>query len=433
GYAIADENGETHEIKKYSKNFSWDSVIKKDIDECIKKSKDFDDFIKHLKEDFNYRIDIKNRKYISVKAPGMKKSRRLKEGTSLGKEYSEAAIRERIEIENGRYNYKRVNPPNVEKIKRMPKQQYMGFVKWDNMTPFQRERLKAVMIRKQLCRTNGPLWYKKVKSNEFNKTVENYQYIIKWGLKSEEDAIKRYYDIYNEALISTKKRYCIRQEIRKLSNEAAKMEKNTEAYSKLIEQIKAAAEEAEKCNENIKNLRYEKYRCKRLLSEDVVEIIKRHDDIMYKNWKLEKDIKALEEEIEDMRKEKAENMQGKQQKNSKKGSKVYTKETGRLNITITTQLIADQNDHAIKTRVPKTWGKNVRYLWTDKSDITEIHEGKTIFTFLESNKEYQLYSEDGIVIETVKGEDLYSEHYDTVSENVSRYAYKERKEQVKRQ
>ena len=283
------------------------------------------------------------------------------------------------------------------------------------MTPFQRERLKAMMIRRQLSITNGPLWYKKAKASEFNKAVENYQYIMKLGLKSERDALKRYYNINEKILINTKKRYFIRQEIRRIKQEAMEMDKSSEEYLKLIEQVKAAADEAEICKENIKNLTYEKYRCKRLLSEDVSDIVGRHDDIMYKNWKLEKYIHSLEKDIESSKKE---NSSKKEKKHKKDSSDA--KETGKLDITISKELIFGENDSSIKTRVPGTWGNNVRYIWIDKDKAMEIHNGKTILTFLESDKEYELYSEDNGVIETIKGEDLYKSHYDPVSKKVRR-------------
>ena len=408
------KDGQIHEKRRYSQNVSWNAVMQRDIDECIEKSKDFKDFLKHLKEDFNYTINVENRKDTTIKAPGMKKNRRLK-GTSIGEDYSEAAIRMRIAVRNGKYIYERCVPPEIIKISRMPKQQYIKFIKWDKMTPFQRERLKAMMIRRQLSITNGPLWYKKAKASEFNKAVENYQYIMKLGLKSERDALKRYYNINEKILINTKKRYFIRQEIRRIKQEAMEMDKSSEEYLKLIEQVKAAADEAEICKENIKNLTYEKYRCKRLLSEDVSDIVGRHDDIMYKNWKLEKDIHSLEKDIESSKKE---NSSKKEKKHKKDSSDA--KDTGKLDITISKELIFGENDSSIKTRVPGTWGNNVRYIWIDKDKAMEIHNGKTILTFLESDKEYELYSEDNGVIETIKGEDLYKSHYDPVSKKVRR-------------
>ena len=97
-------------------------------------------------------------------------------------------------------------------------------------------------------------------------------------------------------------------------------------------------------------------------------------------------------------------------------------------ITITKKLITEENDHAIKTRIPGTWGENAQYVWINKDKAMEIHEGKTILTFLDRNKEYKIYSADNRVVGTMKGKDLYEGHYDRVSAEVrKRYADMERK------
>ncbi len=97
-------------------------------------------------------------------------------------------------------------------------------------------------------------------------------------------------------------------------------------------------------------------------------------------------------------------------------------------ITITKKLIAEENDHAVKTRIPGTWGNNARYLWTSKERAMEIHDGKTILTFLDKDKDYKLYSADNRVVGTMKGSNLYENHYDSVGAEVrKRYAEAERK------
>lgn len=97
-------------------------------------------------------------------------------------------------------------------------------------------------------------------------------------------------------------------------------------------------------------------------------------------------------------------------------------------ITITKKLITEENDHAIKTRIPGTWGENAQYVWINKDKAMEIHDGRTILTFLDRNKEYKIYSADNRVVGTMKGKDLYEGHYDRVSAEVrKRYADMERK------
>lgn len=60
----------------------------------------------------------------------------------------------------------------------------------------------------------------------------------------------------------------------------------------------------------------------------------------------------------------------------------------RLDITIAKNLVAEENEQKVQTRIPGTWGENARYLWTDRKNITDIHSGRTILTFLERDKKY---------------------------------------------
>lgn len=96
-------------------------------------------------------------------------------------------------------------------------------------------------------------------------------------------------------------------------------------------------------------------------------------------------------------------------------------------VTIARSLIREENDHAVKTRVPGTWGENVRYVWLRRENIMEIHNGKTLLTFLDGTKDYKLYDEQNRVVETKKGDELYL-HYDVVESSVrQRYEQMQRK------
>lgn len=86
-------------------------------------------------------------------------------------------------------------------------------------------------------------------------------------------------------------------------------------------------------------------------------------------------------------------------------------------VTISKNLIVNENDHAVKTRVPGTWGKDARYVWLNKENIMDIHNGKTMLTFLDKEKNYKLYDEENRVVETKGGDNLYS-HYDKVESSV---------------
>ena len=107
-----------------------------------------------------------------------------------------------------------------------------------------------------------------------------------------------------------------------------------------------------------------------------------------------------------------------------------SKNTELEDVTISKTLIMQENDHAVKTRVPGTWGENVRYLWIHKANMMEIHNGKTMLTFLDKSKDYKLYDKENRVVDTMNGEKLYVDHYDKV-DAVVRERYEQRKNSAK--
>lgn len=95
-----------------------------------------------------------------------------------------------------------------------------------------------------------------------------------------------------------------------------------------------------------------------------------------------------------------------------------TKNVNLSDITISKTLIQTENERAVKTRIPGTWGENARYVWIKKENAMEIHAGKTILTFIDKEKDYKIYDAENRVVDTIKGEKLYTEHYDKVEANV---------------
>jgi len=99
-------------------------------------------------------------------------------------------------------------------------------------------------------------------------------------------------------------------------------------------------------------------------------------------------------------------------------------------VTISKNLIVEENNHAVKTRVPGTWGENARYLWINKENIMDIHNGKTMLTFLDTSKNYKMYNEENRVLETKRGDELFA-HYDKVESSVrERYEHSQAKEKT---
>lgn len=81
-----------------------------------------------------------------------------------------------------------------------------------------------------------------------------------------------------------------------------------------------------------------------------------------------------------------------------------------LEITITKNLIAEENNHAIKIQIP---AEDIdRYVWIDKQKVREIFDGEIILATLDKEKDYKLYSSKNEVTKRMKGKDLYDYYCD---------------------
>lgn len=90
--------------------FVWSRMVARDVDACIIQAASFENFVSMLE---NKGYEVKNAngegKYLAVKPQGMKRFVRLK---SLGEEYTEERIRQRIYEENISLIYKRKQAKN---------------------------------------------------------------------------------------------------------------------------------------------------------------------------------------------------------------------------------------------------------------------------------------------------------------------------------
>lgn len=107
-----------------------------------------------------------------------------------------------------------------------------------------------------------------------------------------------------------------------------------------------------------------------------------------------------------------------------------SKDMNLTDVTISRKLIITENEHAVKTRVPGTWGDNVRYIWIKKENVMDIHNGKTMLTFLDNTKNYKMYDSENRVVETKSGEELFT-HYDKVESTIRERYDQATKETVK--
>lgn len=106
GLSVLELDGEraNSEYKEWSVHkdgrFVWGDMIKRDLDACILQSATFESFLELLSEKG---YEIKQGKHLAVKPPGMSRYKRSK---TLGAEYSEERIRERI-VEESLLSYQR--------------------------------------------------------------------------------------------------------------------------------------------------------------------------------------------------------------------------------------------------------------------------------------------------------------------------------------
>ena len=101
----------------------------------------------------------------------------------------------------------------------------------------------------------------------------------------------------------------------------------------------------------------------------------------------------------------------------------------KVDITLSENLIKENRPDSIITRVPGTFGENVRYLQINRDDIMTINHGKTLLTFLNKDQEYELLDKDGNVAKKIKGEELRENHYDRVGEDVRERAMKKKQKE----
>ncbi len=60
----------------------------------------------------------------------------------------------------------------------------------------------------------------------------------------------------------------------------------------------------------------------------------------------------------------------------------------------------------------------------------DIHDGKTLLTFIDKEKDYKIYDEENRVVSSMKGEELYSGHYDKVEAAVREHFEKNQTKEV---
>ena len=188
-YNIEVNNGV--ETKIYSNSFNWNKEVKQDIDDVINISKDWETFIKILKEEKGYRINIG--KYVSIKKPGMKKAKRLKSNT-LGIAYTPEGIIERIAEKNGKVNFNRIILED-DRVIEIPKYtiNFVGrkpYKKYEDLNYLEKAQVRYVLrIRRALPEYEKypGTWYAKRNEIDMHNAETDLIVISKYKLTSIND------------------------------------------------------------------------------------------------------------------------------------------------------------------------------------------------------------------------------------------------------
>lgn len=159
--------------------FVWGSMIVRDLDACILQAGDFDDFLELLKEKG---YEIKQGKYLSVKPPGMGRYRRCK---TLGEEYSEERIRERIQTEDLSFyqSVQNERKPQIVKcyVRRYRRTRLSGIQK--------RYYAKLYRLGKLKKRPYSQAWKYRDDIRKMQKLQQQYLFLVRHDIHSVEELV----------------------------------------------------------------------------------------------------------------------------------------------------------------------------------------------------------------------------------------------------
>lgn len=162
----------------------WADKIKKDLDACILQAVTYESFLSQL-EKLGYEIknvDRKEGRYLAIKPMGMARFRRCK---SLGEDYTEERIRERILTENLSHSYqakKEIAPKLVtSRIKQYQKTKDIPIKKWYVARIYHIQQLKQ--------RAYSQVWKYREEIRNFQKLQEEYQFLCRQEIHSYTDIL----------------------------------------------------------------------------------------------------------------------------------------------------------------------------------------------------------------------------------------------------
>lgn len=203
--------------------YVWSNMIRRDLDACILQANTFDSFLGLLSEK-GYVIK-QGGKYLAIKPQGMMRFKRCK---TLGEDYTEERIRERILTETlatGRHLEKTGTPRIVYcKVKRF---------KRAKLTRIQKKYYaRLYRIRKLKKRPYSQVWQYRDEIRKMKKIQEHYLFLMRYDVGSKEelrDISERFAESKKEISNEKSRTFKARAKCQSLFNIAAEMEDLKEA------------------------------------------------------------------------------------------------------------------------------------------------------------------------------------------------------------
>lgn len=155
--------------------YVWGEMIKRDIDACIIQASDFGMFV-DMMEEKGY--EVKQKKYLAILPPGMKRFRRCK---FFGEEYTEERIRQRIDTENLKdYRQKRTGrAPRIVKCRRVT------YVKRAKLSGLQKKYFAKMYRTGRLKkRPYSQAWKYRDEIRKLHRYHEQYMFLVKNDIHS---------------------------------------------------------------------------------------------------------------------------------------------------------------------------------------------------------------------------------------------------------
>lgn len=155
--------------------FIWRDMIQRDVDACIMQAESFEEFLDLMVEK---EYDIKQNKYLAVKPKGMQRFCRCK---SLGEDYTEERIRERIRMESLETYAKRNREQNPHTIEPSVDE----FLRRTKLTGIQKTYYAKICRLRHLERLPySKAWEYREEIRKMQEVHEKYLFLVKYGIHS---------------------------------------------------------------------------------------------------------------------------------------------------------------------------------------------------------------------------------------------------------